>query len=137
MSRPRPTPCACCSSPTRAWRAASSSCSASARPLVALALAIRLRERVTGLEECGAALLAAARAADGGRGPGALDGPAVEAATATLLDLPGPARPGPGRRAVLEYLLPIWGFSEPIVAVAARSPAGPPDRPHLTPSARR
>ena len=111
--------------------------SGSARPLVALALAIRLRERVAGAEECGSALLAAARAADGGRGPGPRDGPAVEAATATLLALPGPDRPGPGRRDVLEFLLPVWGFSEPVVAVAARSPAGPPDRPHLTPSARR
>ena len=111
---------------------------AGVRPLVALVLAIRLRELVCGVEECGAALLAAARAADGGRGPGPLDGPALEAATTTLLDLPGPARPGPGRQAVLEFLLPIWGFSEPVIAVAARSPAGPPpDRPHLMASPRR
>ncbi|HVQ25831.1 MAG TPA: response regulator, partial [Planctomycetota bacterium] len=110
-----------------------------ARPLVALLLAIRLRERVAGPDDGSTALLAAGAAAAGsGAGPDPSLAPALHAATAVLLDLPGPPGRSPGRRAALEFLLPIWGFPEAVIALAARSPARPPaDRPHLMPSPRR
>jgi len=110
-----------------------------ARPLVALLLAIRLRERVAGPDDGSTALLAAGAAAAGsGAGPDPSLAPALHAATAVLLDLPGPPGRSPGRRAALEFLLPIWGFPEAVIALASRSPARPPaDRPHLMPSPRR
>jgi DNA-binding NarL/FixJ family response regulator len=121
-----------------------------ARPLVALLLAIRLRERVAGPDDGSTALLAAGAAAaaatpatagsaaGSGAGPDPSLAPALHAATAVLLDLPGAPGRSPGRRAALEFLLPIWGFPEAVIALAARSPARPPaDRPHLMPSPRR
>lgn len=109
-----------------------------ARPLVALLLALRLRERVAGAADCAAARLAASSAASVEDRSGPASEAALRAATAVLLDLPGPVVDGPGRRAVLEFLLPIWGFPEAVIAAAARAPARPPpDRPHLLPSSRR
>ena len=112
-----------------------------ARPLVALLLAIRLRERVASPGDRAAALLASASAA-ARAGSGLASEAALQAATAVLLDLPGPPQTSPvlanGRRAALEFLLPIWGFPEPVIASAAQSRAHPaPDRPHLLPSSRR
>lgn len=115
-----------------------------ARTLVALTLAIVLRERTSGAEDCSTALLAAARALDGLRTLAAGPEPALQAATAVLLALPAPARPGPGWPQALEFLLPIWGFPEAVIASATQAcaravPASavPPAAPYLTPSPRR
>jgi len=111
------------------------------RPLVALLLALRLRERVAGAADCALALIAAASAACSEARSGPASEAALQAATTVLLDLPGPepGRGAPtGRQAALEFLLPIWGFPDAVIAAAARAPARPPtDRPHLLPSSRR
>jgi DNA-binding NarL/FixJ family response regulator len=106
-----------------------------ARPLVALTLALCLRELIAGDDDCRQAEQAAARLLAARRAPGSPLEAALRAATAALLQLPGAARPG--RRAVLQYLLPIWGFPEAVIAAAARDPGPAPEAAHLIPSPRR
>jgi CheY-like chemotaxis protein len=105
------------------------------RALAALALALRLHELVAGPAACGAATARAGRAAEAARGRGQPPEAVFQAATTALLDLPGPPLPPERRRAVLDFLLPVWGLPEP----GAAPPSGPgatPDAPaHAPPGA--